>query len=207
MTPWGRHVEILLAGAMSLSTAYVRPVGDVHVCLAVAVLAVLYAAMTAVLADHGLVLEAQANLFLPYVAAPFACGVALAERRFPLAAVVGGFVALAMVVAFYVATQATSAFTLNSWGIEFWGAAALPAGVGAAAAGRAGAARLARYGRWRIVLSLLLAGAVLVAWLVGPALYRAAEVLVAGQITVLVVTALLNVEFGWLRNQQLASRG
>jgi hypothetical protein len=188
-------------------TAYDRSVGDVHVCLAVAVLAVLYAAITAVLADHGLVLEAQANLFLPYVAAPFACGAALAQRRFPLAAVVGGSVALVMVVAFYVATQATSPFSLDSWGIEFWGAAALPAGVGAAVAGRAGAARLARSGSWRIVLSLLLAGAVLAAWLLGPSLYRTAVALLAGQATVLVVTALLNKEFAWLRNQQLASRG
>jgi hypothetical protein len=52
-----------------------------------------------------------------------------------------------------------------------------------------------------------LAGAVLAAWLVGPSRYRTAEALVAGQITALVIAALLNVEFAWLRNQQLASRG
>jgi hypothetical protein len=57
------------------------------------------------------------------------------------------------------------------------------------------------------VLSLLLAGAVLAAWLSGPSLYRTAEVLVAGEITALVVAALLlTVEFAWLRNQHLASR-
>jgi hypothetical protein len=192
---------------MSPLTAYGRSVADARVCLTVAVLSVLYAAMSAVLADHGQVLEAQANLFLPYVAAPFACGAALAERRSSLAAVAGGSVAVMMVVAFYIATQATSPFLLDSWGIGFWAAAALPAGVGAAVAGRAGAARLARFGRWRTGLGLLLVGAVLVAWLVGPSLYRTAAALVAGQITALVVTALLNVEFAWLRNQQLASRG
>jgi hypothetical protein len=56
------------------------------------------------------------------------------------------------------------------------------------------------------VLSLLLAGAVLAAWLSGHSLYRTAEVLVAGEITALVVAALLNVEFAWVRNQHLASR-
>jgi hypothetical protein len=162
--------------------------------------------VTAVFAGQGQVLEAQANLFLPYVGAPFACGVALAERRPLLAAVTGGFIAVAMVVGFYGATQATSPFPLHSWGIKFWGVAALPVGAGAAVAGRAGAARLARSRPLRIVLSLLLAGAVLAAWLSGPSLYRTAEVLVAGQITALVVAALLNVEFAWLRNQLPASR-
>jgi hypothetical protein len=59
----------------------------------------------------------------------------------------------------------------------------------------------------RIAFGLLLAGAVLADWLSGPLLYRTAEVLVAGLITVLVVAALLNVEFAWLRNQHPASRG
>jgi hypothetical protein len=159
--------------------------------------------MTAVFAGQGQVLEAQANLFLPYVGAPFACGVALAGRRPQLAVVTGAFIAVAMVVGFYGATQATSEFPLHSWGIEFWVTAALPAGAGAAVAGRASAARLARSRRLRIVFSLLLAGAVLAAWLFGPSLYRTAEVLVAGQITALVFAALLNVEFAWLRNQHL----
>jgi hypothetical protein len=162
--------------------------------------------MTAVLAGQGEVLEAQANLFLPYVVAPFACGAALAERRPQLAAVTGVAIAVAMVVGFYGATQATSPFTIRSWGIEFWSVAALPAGVGAAVAGRACAAWLARSRPWRIVFGLLLAGAVLAAWLSGPLLYRTTEVLVAGEITALVVAALLNVEFAWLRNLQPDSR-
>jgi hypothetical protein len=162
--------------------------------------------MTAVVAGQGRVLEAQANLFLPYVVAPFACGVALAGRRPQLAAVTGASIAVAMVVGFYGATQATSPFQIHSWGIKFWVAVALPVGAGAAVAGRAGAARLARSRPWRIVLSLLLAGAVLADWLFGPLLYRTAEVLVTGQITVLVVAALLNVEFAWLGNQHPASR-
>jgi len=80
-------------------------------------------------------------------------------------------------------------------------------GAGAALAGTAGAARLARSRPLRIALSLLLAGAVLAAWVSRPLLYRTAEVLVVGEITVLVVAALLNVEFAWLRNQRPAARG
>jgi hypothetical protein len=177
------------------------------VCITVALLGVLYACMTAVLAGQGQVLEAQANLFLPYVAAAFACGVALAERRPELAVITGGSVAVAMVVGFYAATQATSQFQLHSWGIEFWAVAALPVGAGAAVVGRASAAGLARSRPLRRALSLLLAAAVLAAWLFGPSLYRTTEALVAGELTALVVSALLNVEFAWLRNQHLASRG
>jgi hypothetical protein len=163
--------------------------------------------MTAVLAGQGLVLEAQANFFLPYVGVPFACSAALADRRPQLAAVAGASIAVAMVVGFYGATQATSEFPIHSWGIKFWAAAALPAGACAGVAGRASAARLARSRPFRIVLSLLLAGAVLAAWLSGPSLYRTPEVLVAGLVTALVIAALLNVEFAWLRNQAPASRG
>jgi hypothetical protein len=107
---------------------------------------------------------------------------------------------------FYAATQATSPFALHSWGIEFWVAAALPAGAGAAVAGWAGASRLARSRPLRLVLGLLLVGGVLAAWPVGPSLYRTAEALVAGQITALVVAALLDVEFAWLRSQHPAYR-
>jgi hypothetical protein len=192
---------------MSLPTTYSGSAADVHVCLAVTLLAVLYACMTAVLAGQGEVLEAQANFFLPYVVAPFACGVALADRRPHLAAVLGAAVAVAMVVGFYGATQATSRLSIHSWGIKFWAAAALPVGAGAAVAGRASAARLARSRAWRIVLGLLLVGAVLANWLFAPSLYRTVEVLVAGEITALVVAALLNVELAWLRNRHAASRG
>jgi hypothetical protein len=159
--------------------------------------------MTAVLAGQSLVFEAQANSFLPYVVAPFACGAALVGRRPHLAAITGAAVAVAMVVGFYGATQATSPFQIHSWGIKFWVAAALPAGGGAAIAGRASAARLARSRPLRMVFSLLLAGAVLADWLSGPSLYRTAEILAAGEITVLVVAVLLNVEFAWLRNRHL----
>jgi hypothetical protein len=190
---------------VSLPTTYRRSTTDVHVCITVALLGLLYACVTAVLAGQGLVFEAQANSFLPYVLAPFACGVALVERRPQLAAVAGASIAVAMVVGFYGATQATSAFPIHSWGIEFWSVAALPVGAGAAVAGRAGAARLARSGPLRIALSLLLVGAMLADWFSGPSLYRTAEVLVAGEIVVLVVAALLNAEFAWLRNQH--SRG
>jgi hypothetical protein len=192
---------------VSLPTTYSRSAADVHVCIAVALLAVLYACMTAVLAGQGQVLEAQANFFLPYVVAPFACGVALADRRPHLAAVLGAAVAVAMVVGFYGATQATSPLSIHSWGIKFWATAALPVGAGAAVAGRASAARLARSRAWRIALGLLLVGAVLADWLFAPLLYRMAEVLVAGEITAIVVAALLNVELAWLRNQHAASRG
>jgi hypothetical protein len=178
-----------------------------HVCITVAVLGVLYACITAVSAGQGLVLEAQANSFLPYVVAPFACGAALAERRPQLAAVTGASVAVAMVVGFYGVAQAASEFPIHSWGIKFWSVAALLVGAGAAVAGRASAARLARSRPLRTVLGLLLAGAVLAEWVAGPLLYRTAEVLVARLITVLVVAALLNVVFAWLRNQHPAARG
>jgi hypothetical protein len=69
-----------------------------------------------------------------------------------------------MVVGFYGATQATSPFQIHSWAIRFCVAAGLPAGAGAAVAGWASAARLARSRPLRIVLSLLLAGVVLAAW-------------------------------------------
>jgi hypothetical protein len=59
----------------------------------------------------------------------------------------------------------------------------------------------------RIAFGLLLAGTVLAAWVSGPLLYRTAEALVAGEITVLVVAALLNVEFAWLAKPAPASRG
>jgi hypothetical protein len=186
---------------VSLPTTYRRSPADVHVCIAVALLGLLYACVTAVLAGQGLVFEAQANSFLPYVVAPFACGVALAERRPQPAVVAGAFIAVAMVAGFYGATQAASEFPIHSWGVEFWSVAALPVGAGAAVAGRASAARLARSRPLRIALSLLLAGAVLADWFSGPSLYRTAEILVAGQITVLVVAALLNVEFAWLRDR------
>jgi hypothetical protein len=192
---------------MSLPTTYSRSTADTHVCITVALLGVLYASMTAVFAGRGQVLEAQANLLLPYVVAPFACGVALVERRPQLAAVAGACVAVAMVVGFYGATEATNEFPLHSWGIRFWSVAALPVGAGAAVAAWASAARLARSKPLRIVLGLLLAGAVLAAWVSGPSLYRTAEILVAGQLTALVVAALLNVEFAWLRNQRPAARG
>jgi len=176
-------------------------------CIAAALLGVLYACITAVLAGQSLVFEAQANSFLPYVVAPFACGAALAGRRRQLAAITGAAVAVAMVVGFYGATQAASEFPIHSWGIKFWSVAALPVGAGSALVGRASAARLARSRPLRIALSLLLAGAVLAAWLSGPLLYRTAEVLVVGEIAVLVVAALLNAEFAWLRNQHPAPRG
>ena len=192
---------------MRLPTTYGRSTADVHVCIAVALLGVLYACMTAVLAGQGQVLEAQANFFLPYVVAPFAGGVALAARRSQLAAVTGAAITVAMVVGFYGATEATSPLSIHSWGIKFWAAAALPVGAGAAVAGRASAGRLARSRPLRMVLGLLLAGVVLANWLLAPLLYRGAGVLVAGEITALVVAALLNVEFAWLRNRHPASRG
>lgn len=91
-----------------------------------------FCAAAALGADRAAWVEAMANSFLPYVAVPLASGFLV--RRTALsyavrAALIGAGSSLALVLAFYGTTALISFYALSTWGIFYWGTAALISGA------------------------------------------------------------------------------